>query len=357
MSDLLNWYPGDRVVEFVLVVSIAVTIVSVAALIASLGFGRHPAIRHCMLLSALLIALASPLLTGAFIASGIAFVTLPLLSADDAKPTAEAGATTPAIVTVADKTDKRFRALVSAQENETPERAKERAVTGAVGNTDTTARAGLAHDDRIVGRHNRQSGDAAMRIGVFQRVATSVLFVWVVGCGVLLYRIARDWLKLIPLYRSLRPFSDESFKNVPFEAQQALSVQRLPQIAVSDGVRAPIAVGVFRPVIILPAGSLTAISRDQLRDVLVHEIAHVRGRDNLVLFLQAIAKAVFWPIFPVHLLKSALVRAREERSRQLRARQSRRCELRRDAATSGGIVSARQFRGLFIGNCELSRPA
>ena len=110
----------------------------------------------------------------------------------------------------------------------------------------------------------------------------------------------------------MRPFSDESFKNVPFEAQQALGVQRLPQIAVSDRVRAPIAVGVFRPVIILPAGSLTAISRDQLRDVLVHEIAHVRGRDNLVLFLQAIAKAVFWPILPIHLLKSALARARED---------------------------------------------
>lgn len=44
----------------------------------------------------------------------------------------------------------------------------------------------------------------------------------------------------------------------------------------------------------------------------MHEIAHVERRDNLIVLLQAIAKAAFWPIPFVHLLNRELERAREE---------------------------------------------
>jgi len=44
----------------------------------------------------------------------------------------------------------------------------------------------------------------------------------------------------------------------------------------------------------------------------MHEVAHVERRDNLVVLLQAIAKAAFWPIPFLHLLNRELERAREE---------------------------------------------
>ena len=44
----------------------------------------------------------------------------------------------------------------------------------------------------------------------------------------------------------------------------------------------------------------------------MHEIAHVERRDNLVVLLQAIAKAAFWPIPFMHLLNRELESAREE---------------------------------------------
>lgn len=70
--------------------------------------------------------------------------------------------------------------------------------------------------------------------------------------------------------------------------------------------------GLFRPVIVLPAELPSAISRPQLRDVLMHEIAHIERLDNLIVLLQAIAKTVFWPIVFVHLLSRQLARARED---------------------------------------------
>ena len=46
--------------------------------------------------------------------------------------------------------------------------------------------------------------------------------------------------------------------------------------------------------------------------MLVHEIAHVLRRDHLVVLLQVVAKAAFWPIMFVHLFNRHLDRAREE---------------------------------------------
>ena len=54
------------------------------------------------------------------------------------------------------------------------------------------------------------------------------------------------------------------------------------------------------------------VSGEQMRDVLVHEVAHVRRRDHLIVLLQELARALYWPIVPVHGLIRELGQAREE---------------------------------------------
>jgi hypothetical protein len=81
---------------------------------------------------------------------------------------------------------------------------------------------------------------------------------------------------------------------------------------VSDRVRTPIATGLLRPVIVLPPELLTALSPMELRDVLVHENAHIVRRDQIVILLQAVAQAAYWPILPIHWLNRLLANAREE---------------------------------------------
>jgi uncharacterized GH25 family protein len=62
----------------------------------------------------------------------------------------------------------------------------------------------------------------------------------------------------------------------------------------------------------LPESALRRITHDQLRDVLVHEAAHLSRGDQLVVPLQLVARAVFWPIVPIHVLNRELDCAREE---------------------------------------------
>ena len=53
-------------------------------------------------------------------------------------------------------------------------------------------------------------------------------------------------------------------------------------------------VGIFRPLLLLPAGMVERFAPQQLASVLAHEMCHVRRRDNLTAAVHMIVEAVFW---------------------------------------------------------------
>jgi GWxTD domain-containing protein len=53
-------------------------------------------------------------------------------------------------------------------------------------------------------------------------------------------------------------------------------------------------VGIFRPMLLLPAGILDCLEPSQLQAILAHELCHVRRRDNLMAAVHMVVEAVFW---------------------------------------------------------------
>ena len=86
----------------------------------------------------------------------------------------------------------------------------------------------------------------------------------------------------------------------------------MPPIAVSPELASPVAVGLIRPLVILPEGLIENLSPSALGDVLVHEAAHILRHDPLVGLIQRLAETFYWPHPLVHLLNRRLARAREE---------------------------------------------
>ncbi len=82
------------------------------------------------------------------------------------------------------------------------------------------------------------------------------------------------------------------------------------RLLVSARVDRPVLLGVFRPVILLPAG-LEAGGRETLRLMLIHERTHVARRDHLWTWLGAIA-AAFWFYWPMTWWIRAQLRLDEE---------------------------------------------
>src|ERR1700733_6231922 len=66
------------------------------------------------------------------------------------------------------------------------------------------------------------------------------------------------------------------------------------EIRSSPGLLEPGVVGLFRPILLLPAGIAERLEPPLFEAVLAHELCHVRRRDNMTSAIHMIVEAVFW---------------------------------------------------------------
>lgn len=76
---------------------------------------------------------------------------------------------------------------------------------------------------------------------------------------------------------------------------ERLGVRQAVRLVESGRVATPMVVGLFRPVVLLPAAVLTGLTPDQVQAVLAHELAHIRRYDYAANLLQtAIVTLLFY---------------------------------------------------------------
>jgi beta-lactamase regulating signal transducer with metallopeptidase domain len=84
---------------------------------------------------------------------------------------------------------------------------------------------------------------------------------------------------------------------LPVEAQQAVvefRASRPVEVCSSTRVRVPTAVGFFKPTVLLPEWALADLSEEDLTTVLLHELAHLRRRDDWTNLAQKVLAALFF---------------------------------------------------------------
>jgi hypothetical protein len=70
--------------------------------------------------------------------------------------------------------------------------------------------------------------------------------------------------------------------------------QRKIEIGISTIIDSPAAVGLFRPMILLPQSFLTRFSEEQLEQIIYHEAAHLRRWDDWTKLLQEFSQAILF---------------------------------------------------------------
>ena len=65
-------------------------------------------------------------------------------------------------------------------------------------------------------------------------------------------------------------------------------------VFLSIGPVEPGVFGVFRPVLLWPAGISKHLQDNHVEAILAHEVAHVRRRDNLTAAIHMVVEAIFW---------------------------------------------------------------
>ena len=69
---------------------------------------------------------------------------------------------------------------------------------------------------------------------------------------------------------------------------------RKVSLCVSDQVQVPTAIGFSRPAVVIPAWLLNEVSTPELKQVLFHELTHLRRRDDWTNLIQKVAKALLF---------------------------------------------------------------
>ncbi|MCP3920845.1 MAG: tetratricopeptide repeat protein [bacterium] len=143
-------------------------------------------------------------------------------------------------------------------------------------------------------------------------VFSLVAGVWAAGVVFGLLRLLAGAYTTLRLRRHARPADEPRLLRARAAAAQALGNDSLPVPHTSPHVPVPMATGLLRPRVLLPTGLGSSLDAQSLRDVLIHEYAHVLRRDAWAGVLQRAVAIALWPHPLVHVLNRELVRAREE---------------------------------------------
>ena len=140
---------------------------------------------------------------------------------------------------------------------------------------------------------------------------TAVLLVWAAGAALVLGRLL---LGLIAVQIIARRTTDAAAAPWLPLARELADDLGIFWIAFRRSERAtmPVAYGVLRPTILMPAAA-DSWTEDRLRIVLLHELAHVKRRDCLTHMLAQVACGLYW-FNPLAWIAARRVRAERERA-------------------------------------------
>jgi TonB family protein len=121
-----------------------------------------------------------------------------------------------------------------------------------------------------------------------------IFLVWFTGAVLFLCRLQVGVL-IVRRMKALETSPVESELLRIFErAQKRLAVSRPVQLLHSALVQVPTVVGWLRPVVLIPIGSLSGLSPEQIEAILCHELAHIVRHDCLVGFLQSMLEGLLF---------------------------------------------------------------
>ena len=106
----------------------------------------------------------------------------------------------------------------------------------------------------------------------------ALLAVWACGFGAIALIRLQGWRRIRAAVRSSTP----------------IDIPATVEVRSSPGLLEPGVVGLFRPMLLLPAGIVERLKPRQLEAVLAHELCHIRRRDNLSSAIHMIVEAIFW---------------------------------------------------------------
>ncbi|HET6179909.1 MAG TPA: M56 family metallopeptidase [Candidatus Sulfotelmatobacter sp.] len=125
-------------------------------------------------------------------------------------------------------------------------------------------------------------------------LAVYLFTAWAAGAGLLLIRLAVGLWRVHLFRRSCFDFDLAGVDPSVAGVLRDFESERRVRLCVSSDAAVPAAVGFFRPAIVFPAWLVPQLSADEIKTILLHELAHLRRWDDWTNLAQKIVKALFF---------------------------------------------------------------
>lgn len=131
------------------------------------------------------------------------------------------------------------------------------------------------------------------------------------GVAIMAIRLAASTLQLTAFRSTGNGPADEDL--VALLPKLKIQLQIPQQVTLRSSVKAkvPMVIGIFRPVILLPAAITNHLSMQELETIVLHELAHIKRHDFLINILQTIIETVLFFNPFVWLISANIRRERE----------------------------------------------
>ena len=122
----------------------------------------------------------------------------------------------------------------------------------------------------------------------------SIVAIWLMGVVLLSSRLLVSWMRAKRMARRGSHPASAEWQRVATRLSGALGLRRAVTLLESAAVEVPSVIGSLRPIVLLPASTLTGMTPEQIEMVLAHELAHIRRHDFLVNLLQAVVETLMF---------------------------------------------------------------
>jgi beta-lactamase regulating signal transducer with metallopeptidase domain len=120
-----------------------------------------------------------------------------------------------------------------------------------------------------------------------------MLVLWLAGSGGLTVWMVRRNRQVLEWVRGAED-ATSGFLEPLQEVATRLGLRRTPELRLTRTRHSPAVYGLFNPVILLPESLARRLTREALRDVLLHELVHVRRRDLWLNLPQTLVQVIWW---------------------------------------------------------------
>ena len=128
----------------------------------------------------------------------------------------------------------------------------------------------------------------------YSQILNMLPLLWLAGALVLAVYVCAGNFNLWRIVKSRRPLIDQKILELLEDCKAQMGIQTILGIVPTDKVESPALFGFVRPRLLLPHGLIETLSQQELRYVLLHELAHLKRHDIYIGWLMSLLQILHW---------------------------------------------------------------